>query len=61
MIWFLMLMLAGHPIMIDMPSKEMCQEVLKINLEYKGQCWAREPQEEPKQCSDDICEGSRGG
>ena len=44
MMWFMFIMLSSSmpPLIIDMPSKEICLEVLKLNPEYKGAaCWAK--------------------
>lgn len=43
--WFMALFISASmpPIVIDMPSQEVCKQVLALNKEYKGaKCWAKE-------------------
>jgi hypothetical protein len=58
MVWFLFLTLGGHPIALDMPSEEVCQQVRLANIEYRGACWARKTPDKVKSCvnDDDVCE-----
>jgi hypothetical protein len=44
MLWFMVLMISERmpPLVIDMPSKEVCQQVLTLNTEYRAHCWAKE-------------------
>jgi hypothetical protein len=42
--WFMVLMISERlpPLVVDMPSREVCQQVLTLNSEFHAHCWAKE-------------------